>query len=194
MNSYISLSAAACILLLVSALVLQSSCSKRNRASQVTSFTANADNGKEIIVRGLSNEELARILSDFKEIYKDRGIRDHPLKINPLGNNTIRITFPQDFPPIIFTYLINYLQYPKGFDLKAHSIAVYGTVVLSTDFLLPDQNLVGQKSVFYIPANDHDYDLVYIRVGDQTFEDSFVTNNWRKVTDPRIPSGIDLPK
>jgi hypothetical protein len=103
-----------------------------------------------------------------------------------------RITFPHDIPAVQFSYLINYLQYPKNYDLKARSISVVGKALLSPDFHPPSESLVGQKAVFYIPTNDQSYDLVYIRIGDETFENSFAARYWKRVKDSRIPYGVGI--
>jgi hypothetical protein len=84
------------------------------------------------------------------------------------------------------------LQYPKNYDLKARSISVVGNATIAQDFHPPSKSLVGQKAIFYIPSNDQDCDLVYVRVGDETFENSFAAGRWKKVADSRIPPGVAI--
>ena len=65
---------------------------------------------------------------------------------------------------------------------------VVGTATLSKEFPVPDAALFGKKALFYVPANDRQYDVVYVRVGnDATFENSCGAKNWKRVDDPRLP-------
>lgn len=76
--------------------------------------------------------------------------------------------------------------------MKARSISVVGNATIAQDFHPPSKSLVGQKAIFYIPSNDQDCDLVYVRVGDETFENSFAAGRWKKVADSRIPPGVAI--
>jgi hypothetical protein len=139
-----------------------------------------------------SSEELAHILADFKKTYKDDPwiwVNFAP-EVSPNLNGIIHVRFPQDIPGPLFTFLINYIQYPKDFDLKSRSILAVGRTVLSTDFQVPDQSLIGQEAILYVPSEDQDYNVIYVQVENQTFEDSFAADSWKKITDPRLPSGI----
>jgi hypothetical protein len=69
---------------------------------------------------------------------------------------------------------------------------VVGKALITPDFHPPSNSLVGQKAIFYIPSNDQKYDLVYVRVGDETFENSFAARRWKRVTDSRIPPGVEI--
>jgi hypothetical protein len=160
------------------------------RAPKEMTFIPDYNNGKEVIVRGWTSKELAQILADFDKIYKDDlGVGFAP-EVSPNIDGIIHVRFPHDIPGPQFSFLINYIQYPKAFDLKARSILVVGETVLSTDFQVPDQSLIGRNAVFYVPSQDRDYDLVYVQVGNETFEDSFTADKWKKVMDPRLPPGI----
>ena len=147
---------------------------------------------KEIIVKGWTDEELSTILTDFADAYGDRLGKEFEFAVGPHGGGTMRITFPHDIPPQEFSFLVNYLNYPKNFDLKKRSILVAGNVTLSSDFHLPDKNLIGKNAVFYVPADDEDYDLVYINIGNKTFENSFAGFRWKEVEDPRFPAGFEI--
>lgn len=147
---------------------------------------------KEVIVSGWTNEELSNILTDFAEMYYGRLGRDFDYAVCPDDKGSTHITFPHDIPATQFSFLVNYLQYPKNHDSKGRSISSVGKATLSPEFHPPEKNLIGQKGVFYTPLNDQDYDLVYVRVGDETFKNSFAASRWKKVTDPRIPSGVGI--
>jgi len=159
------------------------------RESGTISKTAN---GKEVVVRGWTNEELSGILTDFVDAYDNDLGHDFDCEVHPHDNGSIRITFPHDIPALQFSFLINYLQYPKNFDLKGRSVSVVGRALINANFHPPSKNLIGQNAIFYIPSNDQKYDLVYVRVGDETFENSFAARHWKKVVDSRIPPGVEI--
>ncbi len=165
-----------------------------NRSSRRPPFVPDPENGKRVIVRGWTENELARILGDFRKMYEDRLGPDFFLEIHVLDGGAIRVTFPHDIPAMLFSFLINYVQYPKDFDLRTRSIVVVGEAPLSADFQPPVQSLVGRSAVFYVPSNDQDYDLVYVRIGNETFVNSFAADSWKRVTDPRIPPGLEIAR
>ena len=149
-------------------------------------------NGEEVVVRGWTNEELPGILTDFADM-SDGDLGPHFVyEVHARDDGSIRITFPHDIPTKQFSFLINYLQYPKNYDLKGRSVSVVGKSIISSKFKPPSKNLIGQTATFYIPKDDQDFDLVYVRVGDETFVNSFASLRWKKVSDPRIPAGVEI--
>lgn len=147
---------------------------------------------KEVIVSGWTGEELSGILTDFADAYYGRLGHEFDYAVCPDDKGSTRVTFPHDIPATQFSFLVNYLQYPKNYDLKARSISVVGKATIAQDFHPPSKSLVGQKAIFYIPSHDQDCDLVYVRVGDETFENSFAARRWKRVVDSRIPTGVDI--
>ncbi|HLX95238.1 MAG TPA: hypothetical protein VKU37_05795 [Verrucomicrobiae bacterium] len=147
---------------------------------------------KEVIVHGWTNEELSKILTDFADAYGDDLGKQFDYEVCPHDKGATRITFPHDIPPKNFSFLVNYLNYPKDYDLAGRSISATGNLTLTADFHLPDKSLIGKRAVFYIPSDDKDYDLIYVRVGGETFKNSFRSLHWKKVEDPRVPSGMDI--
>jgi hypothetical protein len=147
---------------------------------------------KEVIVSGWTSEELSSILAGFAEMYEGHLGHDFDYAVYPDDKGSTRIMFPHDIPATQFSFLVKYLQYPKNYDLKERSISVVGKATITQDFHPPGKNLVGQKAIFYIPSNDQDCDLVYVHVGDETFENSFAARRWKKVADSRLPPGIEI--
>jgi len=147
---------------------------------------------KEIIVSGWTIEELSNILKDFAESYAGKLGKGFDYEVCLSRPGSMRITFPHDITPNEFSFLVNYLNYPKDYNLKAHSISVTGHATLTEAFHLPSKSLVGKKAVFYVPVDDQDYDLVYIRVDDETYVNSFASFHWKKVENPRLPVGMGL--
>jgi len=153
----------------------------------VQPFVANPQNDKILVVYGWSEDELRKIIEEFISLY------ELPTGVKYLvrrEGEALQVAFPEDIEPGLFAFLINYARYPKGFDPKGRAILSAGTVTLSSDFGLPSSNLVGRKAVFYVPTNDREHDLLYVRVSGQTYENSFAGKCWRPITDPRMPPAI----
>jgi hypothetical protein len=147
---------------------------------------------KEAIMSGWTSEELSNILTDFAEVHDGRLGHDFDYAVAPDDKGSIHVTFPHDIPATQFSFLVNYLQYPKNYDLKTHSISVMGKALITPDFHSAGKSLLGQNATFYIPSDARDFDLVYVRVGDETLENSFASRRWKKVTDSRIPAGVEI--
>jgi hypothetical protein len=147
---------------------------------------------KEVIVSGWTSEELSGILTDFADMNYGPLGHNFDYAICPGDKGSTHVTFPHDIPATQFSFLVNYLQYPKNYDLKARSISVVGKALITSDFHSASKSIVGQNATFYIPSDDREFDLVYVRVGDETFENSFASRRWKKMTDSRIPMGIDI--
>ena len=146
----------------------------------------------EVVVRGWTNEELSGILTDFADM-SDNDLGTHFVyEVHARDNGSIRITFPHDIPAQQFSFLINYLQYPKNYVLNGRSVSVVGKAIISPKFKPPSKSLIGQTATFYIPRDDQDFDLVYVRVVDETFENSFAALHWKRVADSRIPPGLEI--
>ena len=152
----------------------------------VQPFVANPKNDKALVVHGWGIDELQKILGQFKTKYE---IQNAKHLIRSEGDK-LQVVFPEDLKPDLFCFLVNYVQYPEGFDLKHRSITSAGTATLSLDFGLPSTTLVGKKAVFYIPTNDREYDLVYLEVDGQAYEHSFAGRCWRPMRDARMPEAV----
>jgi len=145
---------------------------------------------KELVVRGWSDAELRQIMGDFQQSYRDRLPPGFSTEIHADDGGILRVTSPADIKPSFFCWLINYIQYPKGFDLKSRTILVAGRATISSDFLPADQSLVGKRITFYIPTDDRDYHVVFAQVDGQSFNYPFSSERWQRVQEPRIPVGI----
>jgi hypothetical protein len=152
----------------------------------VQPFVANTKNDKALVVYGWSIDELQKILRQFKTKYE---IPNAKHLIRSEGDK-LRVVFPEDLEPDLFSFLVNYVQYPEGFDLKHRSITSAGTATLSLDFGLPSAALNGKKAVFYIPTNDREHDLVYVQVDGQAYEHSFAGHCWRAMSQARMPDAV----
>lgn len=148
-------------------------------------------NDKEVLIRGWKDEEVFRIIGDFRATYRDRLAADFAMAVQLMPDGVIRITFPSDIPAPLFVWLVNYVRYPKDFDLSARSILVFARTTLSSAFEPAEKELIGQRAVFYVPRDDREYDLVFVRVAAVTYELSFARGAWRVMKDERMPPGLD---
>lgn len=161
------------------------------RKRLVPGFIPDPANDKELIVKGWTEKELRQIMAHFEKMYQ--GQLGAAFSVAISRNSTdVRLRFPQDIPAVEFCFLVNYIHYPEGFDLKDRSVTVFAKTTLSRDFNVPEESLLGQRAIIYVPANDTDFDVVYVTTGGRTFENSFASQSWKAVADPRIPSGIPV--
>ena len=87
--------------------------------------------------------------------------------------------------------MVNYVRYPKKFDLSHRSIGVLGRVVLTAAFGVPDSALIGNRAVIYVPSNDTEYDLVYARVeSGRTYTIPFTSLIWEATGAARMPAEV----
>jgi hypothetical protein len=129
-------------------------------------------------------------MGDFQQSYRDRLPPSFSTEVHAGDGGVLRVTFPADIKPEFFCWLINYFQYPKGFDLKSRTILVAGRATIRSDFLPADQSLIGKPITFYIPADDRDYDIVFAQVDGQSYKYPFTSERWQRVQEPRLPVGV----
>jgi hypothetical protein len=153
-------------------------------------FIPNAANDTVVICRGWDEAELTKILADFARSYKNRLPTAQPFSVEHDADQ-FRIRFPSDIAPPLLSFLVNYLQYPKGFDVTNRQIAVVGIVKLTSAFQLPRDDYVGKQARIYVPSNDQKYDEVYIAVGSEHFRQPFTNMVWKLSPDGRIPAAIN---
>jgi hypothetical protein len=146
-------------------------------------FTPDPENDKTILVAGWNEEELRQIVADFVE----EGRADLPkfkVEIQKRFENSFRLTFPEDIPPLDFVSFINYLAYPIDFGLAGQSIVVAGKATLNLDFEGIPEALIGKKAIFYLPEDDQDYDVVCMQTETGTILENSIGRRmvWRRVS------------
>lgn len=154
------------------------------------SFSPDLNNDKAIVVSGWTENELGRIVEDFRQ----QSTIDPPMEIEiqERFENQFILTFPGDIAPGDFAVLVNYLNYPIDFDLADRTLLVAGRTTLNSDFSGIPESLQERKAVLYVPANDDDYTVVYMQT--ETGENFAMSINemvWQSVDDPRLPSNFD---
>lgn len=141
-----------------------------------------------VIAKGWTKSELETILRDFSSTY---GLETGYFEVQAMPDGLFRVAFQHgSFEPNLL-FLVNYLNYPNGFDLKAHHLAVAGIIRLDPAMSLPADAKVGQRAVIYMPQDDQDYDCAYIRIeGGSAYRVNFSDMQWTPVSDARMPAEI----
>jgi len=178
------------VVLVVAAGLLVMRLRSRGATAVVSPFMPNPSNDTVVICQGWDEAELTKILADFARIYERRLPAAQPFHVEH-RRDQFRIHFPNDIEPTLLSFLVNYLQYPKDFDLPSHHILVVGIVTLTTAFPIPREDYVGKKARIYVPSNDQRYDEVYFAVGSEYFRQPFTNMAWKASADGRIPDGIE---
>ena len=122
---------------------------KSARHRQAPAFSPGPKNNKEVVVQGWTESDLKRILAHFEKLYEGQLGPAYSVTLKKVAES-IRLSFPYDIPAEKFGFLVNYIHYPEGFDLKGRMIAASGTTTLSEAFAVPEESLVGQKALFYV--------------------------------------------
>jgi len=161
---------------------------ERQLASMQSAYQPKPENEKSIAVIGWREDELDRILTDFRGGY---GLPPSALVVTKHGDSLLQISFPDDIEPKYFFFLVNYIRYPKDCDMRNGTIGVLGRARLSRAFGIPDSSLEGIMAKIYVPANDKEYDNVYVQLeSGKAFKIRFTRMIWESVDDPRIPDEI----
>jgi hypothetical protein len=163
--------------------------SKSSR-TQMPTLERNPHSDTEVLVEGWSAAELERILAAFTKDYADGIPPPITFRVKPEHEGVFRIVFPSDIEPRVLSFLVNYLQYPEGYDLAHRAITVLARVTVTAAFPQELSKYVGKKARIYVPSGDRDFDRVYFAIGDQYFEQVFTDMVCRPVSQGRVPEGV----
>jgi hypothetical protein len=155
-------------------------------------FTPDPNNDKTILIQGWSKDELRQILDDFVE--EDlTAFAAFRIEIETRLDNCLVLTFPEDIHPAEFVSLINHLAYPIDLNPAGRAVVVAGQTTLNSDFDGLPQALSGKKALFYLPDDDKDHDVVFLKTeSGVTLARFFSDGIWRSVTDSGPSSAIQL--
>jgi hypothetical protein len=155
------------------------------------SFTPNPENDKVILIQGWNEDEISQILNDFLEADATAFVAFR-IEMEKRLENSFALNFPEDIHPAEFLSLIGYLAYPNNFDTTGRAIIVAGKTTLNSDFDGLVRSLEGTRAVLYIPENDDDHDVLYLRTDSGvTLAKSSHEGAWRKVKDSRLSSAVE---
>jgi hypothetical protein len=159
---------------------------RRATAAPAVPFVPDPHNDKALVVQGWTTDELRKILGAFTGQYKDSPAFTYTIHQD---GTALRVVFPGDIEAHLFLFLVNYAQYPRDFNLEGRAVVSVGIATVTRSFDAPDA-AVGKKAVFYVPADDRDFDVVYVSVGGQAYRQSFTNMQWKAVEDARMPAQV----
>jgi len=154
---------------------------------KVAQFQPSPLNDKRVDVSGLDDREIDEAIREFAKLYEmPHGVQ----YIVQRDLDVAHIRFPRDLEPRLFEFLVNYLHYFKGDESDGSSVVASGVATLSREFNLPSADLAGRRAVFYVPIGDRERDLLFVKIGDSIFENSFAGLCWRPMKESRIPPQV----
>jgi hypothetical protein len=138
-----------------------------------------------VAVRGWAPAELQRIVADFSASYE---LPDAAIELGDPAGEISTLAVSDEVSPETLCFLVNYLNYPKGFDLRRRSIGVLARTAMPAGFGKPD--LVGKAALIYVPSDDAGYDQVYVHCAEQNYVVPFTNFRWRPTASARMPATI----
>ena len=154
-------------------------------ASTIIGMLAASD--ASLLVDGWRKDELQKVLADFAATYS----LDPDMFALETKGLQLRIKLNRDIVADQFLYLTNYIHYPKEFDLRSRQVAAVGTMSLSHLRGISPSPAQGERATVYMPHQDQDYDVAYVRrASGQTYRVSLTNMYWEPVADPRLPPHI----
>ena len=139
-----------------------------------------------VAVEGWSTGELQTILRQFEDKYD---LPPNTFGVEGQDDRILRIRATNDIDAAQVFFLVNYIMYPENFDLTHRALTAIGEMKLSDQTGLPPGARNGQQAWIYMPSDDHDYDVAYVRLDNgQTYRVSFTNMGWVHVTDARLPA------
>lgn len=145
--------------------------------------------GDEFILstKGWSPAEIDRILADFSGIY---GLEPGTFRAGTLDRDIVRIEALKPIDADRLLYLVNYLHYPRGFDLEGRDLRVAARFTLTEAMGAPTE-LQDRQATIYVPSGDTLFDEVYARVDPSShFRVPFKNLNWIPVNAGREPRSL----
>lgn len=140
-----------------------------------------------LLVSGLSNDELMKILGHF------RGLYDVEVDIGHLAGPVFQAAFPQGISPTVLAFLVNFLCYPdEECGPVPANAAVLARLSLCPECGIPDARLQGKFASLYVPEGDTEFDLVHLRLDSgEAFRVPFTDLRWHPTGQARWPAKLD---
>jgi hypothetical protein len=114
------------------------------------------ENDKLVLISAISETEIKKILTDFCASYNQEKVQAH-LRLTKIKADEFVISFPQNIDFEIYCYLINYLNYPAGFN-KTFKPFGYTTTKRSDNWIT--EETANKYVMLYVSDHDTEYDNV----------------------------------
>lgn len=119
-------------------------------------------NDKLVLVEGVSENDIEKILQEFCSSYNKKAFQALP-RLTKLSDNQFAVTFPYDINFEIYCYFINYVNYPTGFNQQLKTVGWATTK--PSDSWIAEKN-VNKNVMLYISDFDEEYDNVFLTTSD----------------------------
>lgn len=148
---------------LVVAFILKSCISNNNsknesRPKNAKIPTEKIQNDKIVLIENISLNDLKSAIQKFCNNYNQEDFRALPL-LTILSENKFVVTFPYDTDFATYCYFVNYIYYPNDIFYKP-TIKAWTSTKQNDDWMTNE--IVNKKVMLFIPADDKDYDNVYL--------------------------------
>lgn len=118
---------------------------------------------KLIVVEKMQEDLIKRIIRDFCGWHNREMLQIIPA-ITKITDTLFAITFPYDVSFEIFSSLVNYLNYPRGYNRRFYAMG--WTTIRSADMWVTD-DIAGKQALLFVPDFDTEYDNVFMTNADQ---------------------------
>lgn len=124
--------------------------------------TNKVENDKLIIVEDINESDIKKILHDFCNLYNGKTFQALP-RLTKLSDKKYAVTFPYDINFEIYCFLINYVNYPTGFN--RHFKAIGWTTTKPTDIWITEKS-VNKNVMLFVSDFDTEYDNIFLTTSD----------------------------
>jgi len=149
--------------ILVVAFILKSCISNNNsknesRPKNTEIPTEKIQNDKIVLIENIKLSDLKSAIQKFCNNYNQENLTALPL-LTILSENKFVVTFPYDTDFATYCYFVNYMYYPNDIFYKP-TIKAWTSTKQNDDWMTNE--IVNKKVMLFIPADDKDYDNVYL--------------------------------
>ncbi len=124
--------------------------------------THSVTNDKLVIVEDISENDIKKIIREFCNSYNKETYQAIP-RLTKLSDRKFAMTFPFDINFETYCFLINYINYPMGFDKQFKTIGWATTK--PTDIWITEKS-VNKNVMLFVSDLDTEYDNVFLTTSD----------------------------
>jgi hypothetical protein len=132
------------------------------RPSQSALQTLKKQNDKLVVIKGVSYSDLKGVITGFCNMYNKESFQARP-RLTKFTEREFAITFPYDIDFEIFSYFINYIEYPMELQWAA-DVTAWATTKSSDTWITGKS--ANKHAMLFIPTDDTDHDNVYMTTQD----------------------------
>jgi hypothetical protein len=119
-------------------------------------------NDKLVLVGNISRAEITQIINAFCNLYNKKDFAALP-RLYEIAEKQFAVTFPFDIDFETYCFFVNFAHYPTGFD-KSIDVIAWTTSNHGETWIT--EKSANKKVMLFIPADDKDYDNVYLTTND----------------------------